>query len=241
MKMIADPTGRFRERPFYEPDELDRDCEKTLSAFLRDIHGKVAFPVVTDDLTKLIERHVEDLDPYADLSGYGQGVEGVTEFRPHHKPTVRIAAALSNETFRENRLRTTLTHELGHVLYHTWLFDQRHGGSLFPLPARTDDVQVCKRDTMLDAPQTDWMEWQAGHVCGAFLMPISRIRKLIEDTARTTPPPALEPITAETAFGRALIDSVIDRFAVSREAAEVRLRRLNALTSPARRPTPRFL
>lgn len=236
MRMIADPTGRFRERPFYEPEELDRDCEKRLSTFLREIHGKVAFPVATDDLTKLIERHVEDFDPYADLSGYGEGVEGVTEFRPHHKPAVRIAAGLSNETHRENRLRTTLTHELGHVLYHTWLFDQRHGGGLFPAPARTDDVQVCKRDTLLEAPLTDWMEWQAGHACGAFLMPITRVRKLAQDIARTTPPPALEAITADSAFGRALIEAVVQGFSVSREAAEVRLRRLELLSSPARRP-----
>jgi hypothetical protein len=236
MRMIPDPTGRFRDRPFYEPEELDRDCEERLSTFLREIHGKVVFPVVTDDFTKLIERHVEDFDPYADLSGYGEGVEGVTEFRARHKPTVRIAADLSNEGHRESRLRTTLTHELGHVLHHAWLFDERHGGGLFPEPARHNDVQVCKRDTLLEAPLTDWMEWQAGHVCGAFLMPITRVRKLAETVARSTPPPPLEAITAESAFGAALINAVIDGFAVSREAAQVRLLRLNILTSPARQP-----
>lgn len=237
MRMIADPTGRFRERPYYEPEELDRDCEKRLSTFLREIHGKVEFPVLTDDLTKLIERHVEDFDPYADLSEYGEGVEGVTEFRPHHKPTVRIAADLSSESYRENRLRTTLTHELGHVLYHTWLFDNRHPGGLFPAPARTDDVQVCKRDTLLEAPTADWMEWQAGHVCGAMLMPITRVRKLAQEIAATTPPPPLEEITIQSAFGRTLIEAVVGRFSVSREAAEVRVRRLGILTSPAVRPS----
>ena len=29
----------------------------------------------------------------------------------------------------------------------------------------------CKRDNIVGASETDWMEWQAGYVCGAILIP----------------------------------------------------------------------
>jgi hypothetical protein len=31
---------------------------------------------------------------------------------------------------------------------------------------------------IFDAAQTDWIEWQAGYVCGALLMPASKVREL---------------------------------------------------------------
>jgi hypothetical protein len=232
VKLIADPSGRFAQRPFYEAAELDIECEKVMSQFLRSIYGEVAFPVSTDDLTKLIERHVEDFDSYANLTErYGEGVEGVTEFRPGKRPIVRIHEELSSAPSRENRLRTTLTHELGHVLLHTWLFDDRVAPSLFPREPRTDDVQACKRENMLNAPQVDWMEWQAGHACGALLMPASRVRKLAKEVASATPPPDFEAITPDSPFGRALVLAVTEQFSVSRDAARVRAHRLKLLST----------
>lgn len=231
MKLIPDPTGRFPQRPFYEPAELDIECEKVMSQFLRSLYGKVIYPVSTDDLTKLIERHVDDFDSYANLTAqYGEGVEGVTEFRPGHRPIVRIHEILATDEFRENRLRTTLTHELGHVLFHTWLFDQRSAPSLFPAKPRADDVQVCKRDTLINAPQVDWMEWQAGHACGALLMPASRARKLAREVVERVPPPPLEALVPDSNYGRALILAFCEQFHVSRDAAQVRAHRLNLLS-----------
>ena len=170
VRYIRDTTGRFAERPYYEPEELNRECESIMVGFLRSIYREVKFPVATEDLKKLIERDADDLDCYADLSEYGADVEGVTEFYPGRKPVVKIAAELTEDERRENRLRTTLTHEHGHVHFHAYLFTMNQAqGRLFQR-ARIDRI-ICKRNTMLDAPQSDWMEWQAGFACGAFLMP----------------------------------------------------------------------
>ncbi len=111
---------------------------------------------------QLIERDAEDLDVYADLSIYGPDVEGVTEFKPGRKPAVKIASVLTEDERRENRLRTTLTHEWGHVHFHAYLWevDPPPADLLRQQPNR--DKVICKRDSMLDAAQTDWMEWQAG-------------------------------------------------------------------------------
>ena len=113
MKWVADKTNRFPNRPHYEPYELDAECEKIITVFLKERHGRVNFPVSTDDLAVLIETVVEDLDLYADLSQEPGQVEGVTEFQPGGKPRVRIAKSLSGAPNMENRFRTTLTHEFG--------------------------------------------------------------------------------------------------------------------------------
>jgi hypothetical protein len=101
VKYLPDRTGRFSQRPHYEPKELDRECENIIAGFLKERHGAAKYPVSTDDLTVLIERDTESLDQFADLSGYGCNVEGLTHFQPGRKPHVRISASLAGD---ENRL-----------------------------------------------------------------------------------------------------------------------------------------
>lgn len=241
MKLVRDTTGRFAQRPHYEPQELDRECESIISNFLKKKYGAAKFPVSTDDLTTLIEQEAEDLDLYADLSVYGANVEGVTIFVPGGKAKVKISSTLSEDPARENRLRTTLTHEFGHAHFHNYLFDQPSPSLDLFAPSRSnvqgartnEQKQVCKRETMLEAAQSDWMEWQAGHVCGAILMPASRVRRLVH--AEFTHLGA-ETITSSSAVGMGLIEAVKDAFQVSQDAARVRLLRLGILTSSVQTP-----
>jgi hypothetical protein len=95
MRYFPDRTGRFAERPHYEPAELDVMFERIVTQFMKKRRGKVEFPIATNDLTVLIEQDAESLDAYADLSTYGDGVEGVTEFFPGRKPRVRISQDLA--------------------------------------------------------------------------------------------------------------------------------------------------
>jgi hypothetical protein len=227
MRYVRDQTGRFAERPHYEPKELDTMFERIIVDFLKAKHGKVEFPITTDDLTILIERDSEDLDPYADLSVYGDGVEGVTEFVPGRKPRVRIAAALAESENRENRYRTTLTHEYGHVRLHGYLFAvEPRGPGLFDTQRKTD-VIVCKRDRMVTAPRTDWLEWQAGYACGAILMPATHTRQVVADYQTRANLYGAVPATSK--HGQALIEALIQTFQVSRDAARVRLSVLGVL------------
>lgn len=232
VKMVRDKTGRFQERPHYTPDELDRECEHIITNHLRRLHGRAQFPVDTDDLTKLIESDAEDLDLYADLSSHGPDVEGITEFRPGHKPAVLISKALSNDARRENRLRTTLTHEYGHVRFHGYLF------SLASVQHRisTSKPSRCKRETMLNAAHSDWMEWQAGYVCGALLMPRSHVRRLVEQFRENFKIRGL--ILPDTDQGHALILVIVREFRVSSDAARVRLAKLGHVSRY--RPLPLF-
>lgn len=224
---VPDKTGRFAERPHYKPQELDSECERIISAFLKEKYGEVNLPVSTEDLTRLIERDSDDLDLYADLSEFGPDVEGLTEFHPGQKPCVKISASLANDDYRENRLRTTLTHEYGHVHFHAYLWEvARLHDDLF-LQNPNANKQICKRDTILDAKSSDWMEWQAGYVCGALLMPASHVRRLVSAYLETH---GLFGVVGHAGeHGQVIIYKIQEAFQVSAEAAKVRLFKLGVL------------
>jgi hypothetical protein len=221
MKWVKDRTSRFSLRPHYLPAELDSECEKLITDFLNQRHGKIGYPVSTDDLTVLIETLTSDLDLYADLSDEVGDVEGVTDFFPGRQPKVRITKQLTLDPGMSNRFRTTLTHELGHVKFHTFMFDGSASGDLFG-PGALVASNKCKRDSMLPTAQTDWMEWQAGFACGAFLMPATALRltvkQFLEEHDMT-----IGRFAPKSKEAQSLITIVATTYAVSREAARVRL------------------
>lgn len=230
VRSIHDPTGRFPERPYYQERELDQMFEGIVVDFLQRRHGLARFPITTDELTILIEGDVSDLDQYADLSRYGPDVEGLTEFNPGSKPRVAIAAALSEQGNRENRNRTTLAHEYGHVKLHAYLYELRAPPQLLDDPLRKPNAIYCKRETMITAAKFDWMEWQAGYACGAVLMPRSYVQRVVGGYQQTHA--IFGPVRPESAHGQALVDAIARAFQVSRDAARVRLSRLDVLGEP---------
>lgn len=235
VRYVPDRTGRFSQRPHYKPAELDRQCESIISSFLKERHGEAQYPVSTDDLTVLIEQETEALDQYADLSQYGPEVEGLTHFQPGRKPRVMISDKLALDDNRENRLRTTLAHEYGHVRFHAYLWDMEP-----PVPDLLKrnpraSMQVCFRDTMLNAPQTDWMEWQAGYISGAILMPVSKVRQIVREYCESN---ALYGLVGQTdSHGRALIEAIRTAFQVSADAGRIRLLKLGILGAQSAGPS----
>lgn len=227
VRYVPDRTGRFSQRPHFKPEELDRECENIVAALLREGDGTEEFPLATEQLTRLIERDAEDLDLYADLSEYGPEVEGLTKFVPGRKPLVSISRELASDERRKNRLRTTLAHEWGHVHFHAYLWEIEPPGPDLLRHNPHADKQICKRDTMLDAAEYDWMEWQAGYVCGAVLMPVSRVRSLVRTYQEEHG--LFGPIGVTDSHGRALIEAVRRRFDVSADAARIRLLKLGTL------------
>jgi hypothetical protein len=216
MKWVTDATGRFPERPHYTTDEIDAECETVLRSYSS---GLPSFPLSTNDLVILLESQCADLDLYADLAAEGAGIEGVTLFDPRGgKPTVRIEAAIASDKRRENRLRTTLTHELGHVRLHSFLFPLNAGNA----GPRCDAANIVR------PPARDWMEWQAAYASGAFLMPRAAISDVVQRLSGSREP--------------ALVRTVQSAFAVSAEAARIRLLQLgfvsqsNRIAGVSRRP-----
>ena len=218
MKLIPDHTGRFPERPHYEIEELEDECERIITSFLERRYGQIVIPVPTDALKVLIEGEAAKL-LRADLSHEGEEVHGITEFFPGCKPWVSIARELSAQPWRAHRERTTLAHEYGHVHWHTPLYDRY---------CRPGERHKCARGQLLPRlGQRDWMEWQAGYISGALLMPRSRLKLQVEAFRREHA--VRLPLTAGSVDGQILIGRVGELFDVSREAAEVRLLQLGHL------------
>ena len=218
MKLIPDHTGRFPERPHYEIEELEDECERIITSFLERRYGQIVIPVPTDALKVLIEGEAAKL-LRADLSHEGEEVHGITEFFPGCKPWVSIARELSAQPWRAHRERTTLAHEYGHVHWHTPLYDRY---------CRPGERHKCARGQLLPRlGQRDWMEWQAGYISGALLMPRSRVKLQVEAFRREHA--VRLPLQAGSVDGQILIGRVSELFDVSREAAEVRLLQLGHL------------
>lgn len=225
MKWVPDRTGKFIRRPHYDPVEIDQECERIIYDFLLKKYKKLKFPITTSDLTILVESYVEDLDMGVDLTEEDGEVEGVTEFKRGSRPTVKVSNVLVGNPMMENRLRTTLTHEFTHVTLHSFMFEiETKPRSLFEveseMPAQL--THKCKRDNMLVTTEVDWMEWQAGYGCGAFLAPASSLYNVVKDfrQAHDIPVGILSLISDE---GQQLIQTVAGEFQISRDAARVRL------------------
>ena len=248
MRLVQDRSGRFEKRPFYTSIELDAECEELISEFLARHRGRVEWPVRTDDIVTLLEEHTESVDLFADLAPLGVEVDGVTDFFPGQRPRVRISSVLSAAPHQANRLRTTLTHELGHVHLHRYLFDvAEQNGELFdrqvvsvPMrgrkaagPPKTSarESHQCRRETILDAREVDWMEWQAGYACGAILMPRTPLRAFVRRFGQQRN--SLVACTAGSPEAEQLVAAVAAHFSVSRDAARIRLLKIDAFSPPA--------
>ncbi len=228
MRWIDDPSGRFPARPFYEAAELDTLGTALAEEGARRRHRTAPGALDTDALLVLVEAHVGDLDLYADLeSDLGPGVEAVTEFRPGRAPIVRVERTLAADPRRRLRLRFTLAHELAHVVLHRELWDRRFAqAQLLPrTPPRIEAVHSRALETpSASRPpvgRADWLEWQAGYLGAALLVPAAAVR------VRGRPP------FAGTGAGDRLVDAVARGFGVSPDAAAVRLRQLGRLQDPA--------
>ena len=236
MKWVPRQNGRFAQRPHYLPEELDAECERVILSFLNKKYGKVEFPIKTDDLTVFIEEQA-DLDSYADLSGEGDHVEGVTEFLPGKRPVVRITDAL-NAAHLENRLRTTLTHEYGHVHFHRFMFEDLkaspHRFSAMPtMPRETNaTATIC-----VNAPRTR-LDGMAGRI---------RLRGnpdadgcpggCSSGLPRREQSSIYSNLSLQSDTGQKLITTVASAFQTSRDAARVRLLKKGILTDSGSQPT----
>lgn len=220
MKLLRDPLGRPIKRPYFKTEELDERCERIIRDFMDIRSGGFRLPIPTDEIVRMIETDADDLDMYANLP---EGQDGFTEFFVDRKPRVQISARLSDARY-ENRLRTTLGHEYGHVWFHAPLW--RHSGKRSDRSPVTPSW-VCHRDTIVAAPENDWMEWQAGYICGALLMPRTNVIALTNQVAEDYGGAA--PVALDAPAGRDLIIQARKRFQVSEQAAHVRLSRLGLL------------
>lgn len=216
MKSYRDPLGRPIRWLYLKTEVLDRRCEGIMREFMNRRSGGYRLPIPTDELIRLLEERAEKVDTYAELP---EGIDGQTLLFYDRRPIVKIAERIYR-TRSDHRVRTTATHEFGHVWLHAPLWREagaRMAGSGGP-------VWSCHRDNIVNAAKTDWVEWQAGWVSGAILMPASSLREWAGEYAARFG--MNSPVAVNSQAGSALIMRVVEECDVSILAARVRLSKL---------------
>ncbi len=178
MKTIRAKTGPFIRRPHFTLAEIENTCAMELRS--------VGLLPTTPEPVR-IERFIEKrfgISPT--YEGLPDGVLGFTKFGAKGVEEIVVAAALEETGGKANsrRLRTTLAHEAGHGLFHTYLFAQ--GAKPAALFEETDTrPEILCRDVPGEQPAARgydgrWWEFQANKAIGGLLLP----RALVDQVLR---------------------------------------------------------
>lgn len=232
--MASDPislTKLMGKPDFLAEKQMEAKAERIILAHLQKRRSvDKLFPITADDLTTLIEDYVIDLNVYDELTEFGSGVEGVTLFLPGSKPTVRICPSLSGAS-NQNRYRSTLAHEFGHVVLHDPMFQSRNTQGLFP--SGQPAFQVSFREGESSNSKSDLYEWQAWHFCRCLLMPGSEVARLVTSLRGDW----LSGIWAQSELGSTIICASSARFGVSEALARIQLIKSGVLSENEPEPS----
>jgi len=169
MKHLKAQSGPFVERPFFKGGEIESTCEEELikAGLCPAAPGPVR-------IERFIEKRFGVTPTYEDL---GEGVLGLTRFNGQGVAEIVVAEALDSEgsTVSERRIRTTLAHEAGHALFHTYLFVLAPREPLFGDASEPNKPKVLCREGADGATPNryrgQWWEYQANCAIGGLLLP----------------------------------------------------------------------
>jgi hypothetical protein len=178
MKTYRSKAGPFTERPYFEAEEIERTCLEELRA--AGLYPKEPEAIRID---RYIEKRFGVTPSYEDL---GTGVLGLTKFGRKGVIEVVIARSLDEDrsTSSERRVRTTLAHEAGHGVLHSYLFTVTGQCSLFPDGSGATPMVLCRDENSNGARgeyKGQWWEFQANKAIGAFLLPRPLVNAALDD------------------------------------------------------------
>lgn len=179
MKTVRASSGPFSERPHFQPGEIDAICLEELDK--AGCLPKAPGPIRID---RFIEKRFGVVPQYDDLP---DGILGYTRFSKRGVDAIVVAKALDTDGDKvaERRIRTTLAHEGGHGLLHTYLFAIEDAGvSIFSSTPRDKDKILCRDVQGENGKQSTytgrWSEYQANRAIGSLLLPTGLIRLALE-------------------------------------------------------------
>lgn len=183
MRVYRSSTGPFLERPYFKLEQIEQICTDEL---------RQAGLYPTDPSPVRIERFIEKrFGVSATYDDLPSGLLGFTEFGDKGVKAIVIAKTLDDEGTKtaERRIRTTMAHEGGHGLLHTYLVVL--GAAARPLFGDGLDPKLprilCRTDG-LPAGTTSggknydgrWWEFQANQAMGALLLPKTLVHEALE-------------------------------------------------------------
>jgi|ERR1051326_2521631 hypothetical protein len=182
MRNYRSSKGPVQERPFFQQQEIEDLCQEELRSM--SLLPSTAEPV---RIERFIEKRFGITPIYEELP---PGVLGFTRFTTAGVEAIVVSRALAEEESKtaERRINTTLAHEAGHGLLHTYLFavgaqpERLFGDEFDPKVPRI----LCRDDTAnsFEKPRYDgrWWEFQANQTIGALLLPKFLVEKALDAT-----------------------------------------------------------
>jgi Zn-dependent peptidase ImmA (M78 family) len=243
MRHYWTPGSILNERTYFSRAEIETMANDELR--LADCRPKQPEPIALEKY--LHRRHglealITELDP---------GLMGSADFTNPRQPVISIATEVFNGPVP--RYRSTLAHEIGHLVLHASLFlDAQFLRALEHLRRRslhrgfecaTTDIDEAPRERVNKADPLFHLEYQANLFMVAVLLPRPLVRTCVASWTRAT---SLRGGERETilieAHRQEAIQSVAKTFAVSRTMATFRLAELyGAPTAVKTQPTAEFL
>lgn len=230
MKTFRTKFGPFTERPHFTRVEVDRMCVEELRALK-------LLPIEPGPVR--IDRFIEKRFVAPRYEELPEGVLGFTKFGPEGVKEIVIAAQLDTDAspVARRRLRSTLAHEAGHALLHTYLFAA--GIKPISLFGDTDTKpHILCRDVVGEHKHGGydgrWWELQANLAIGGLLLPRALITKATTPYLSATGQLGMQhlPDTHREAAARALADI----FDVNPAVVRIRLHDLFPPQSPSQLP-----
>jgi hypothetical protein len=180
MKTFRQKGGPFKERPYFELDDIERICSDELRSL-----GLLPAEPAPVRIERFIERRFAVTPVYEDLP---DEVLGFSEFGPKGVQAIVLSRALAEDesTAAARRVSTTLAHEAGHGLLHAHLFVLGAPQSGIFGTEVTGPKILC-RTASLPTVATgrnkydgQWWEFQANQAIGALLLPRHLVAKAVK-------------------------------------------------------------
>jgi hypothetical protein len=176
MKTYSSKRGPFTERPYLQETEIEQTCTKELLEL--DLLPRDPQPIRID---RYVEKRFKVTIEYDEL---GPGVLGYTQFGKSGVKAVVVSRALDEEgtVVGNRRVRSTLAHESGHGIFHTYLFFETGANSLFPEGTGEKPRVLCRDEEQggTGGYKGNWWEWQANRAIGSLLLPKRLVAKAVE-------------------------------------------------------------
>ncbi|MBI2092353.1 MAG: ImmA/IrrE family metallo-endopeptidase [Deltaproteobacteria bacterium] len=219
MKYYKKNCGQFPIRVFYTENEIESCAIELLQKC--SLLPTLDKPEVDVDMA--LESGFKISPSFDDLSK--KGVHGAAHFRKNGSFEVVLDGELSSNKNSEKRYRSTLAHEIGHVVLHRHLFINETLAMYDVTPPDHDVSVLCRdfEDTVKANGKYngEWWEWQANRFMSALLMPkflITQVCRQIREQNNNLDEQGIKSFMTK---GISLCCNV------SQEAARIRLEQLN--------------
>lgn len=234
MSTYQDPTSPWGYRLWIHEDDFERRMDE-----LRTSAGERAFsPGAGVDLDMIL---LESFGVDPDFVELGEGILGKTVFRSDGGIEVTIDKRLAEEAewdvVARRRLRSTLGHEIGHLVFHRELVEIPRLQATLDFgdeTTRTPKV-LCRGESIEGSTKkgpSEWWEYQANRGMAALILPKALVAPRVEEAIRER---GMEDMYDVIHAGKSeeVVREIMETFDASMQMTFYRLQDLGYLTAPS--------